>query len=86
MWMSVKVVHNRRVSDDLRSAWEELHDATPAGWFVGRPRFHDESNEWQMFAFDTNDRARPGKPRIREWTAVGTVSSTCSRRWHAASR
>jgi hypothetical protein len=57
---------------DLEEAWNALHDATPAGWFVGRPGYVERLNQWQQYAFDTNDRARPGKPRTREWTAVGT--------------
>ena len=25
------------MDDDLEAAWDELHAATPAGWFEGRP-------------------------------------------------
>jgi hypothetical protein len=39
--------------------------------FVGRPGYDERWNQWTQFAFDTNDRARPGKPRTREWMAVG---------------
>jgi len=30
--------------DDLEAAWDDLHDATPSSWFVGRPgQRHDGS-------------------------------------------
>jgi hypothetical protein len=32
----------------LRHAWDELLAATPPGWYVGRPMYHEERNEWQM--------------------------------------
>jgi hypothetical protein len=51
-------------------AWDELLAATPAGWFVGRPSFHHERDEWAMFAFDPRERPRNGRRR-HEWTAVG---------------
>jgi hypothetical protein len=42
-----------------------LHDATPRGCYVGRPGYDANWNQWTQFAFDTNDRGRPGKPRTR---------------------
>lgn len=63
-------------TDDLEAAWDELHDATPAGWVVGRPRFHDERNEWHQYAFDPSERPKVGK-RSREWTAVGHTEVAC---------
>jgi hypothetical protein len=56
--------------DDLHAAWAEVHDATPEGWYVGRPSEHPERNEWVMFAFDTRERPVMGK-RAGEWTGVG---------------
>jgi hypothetical protein len=56
----------------LEAAWVAIHDATPPGWFVGRPHYDEYRNQWTQFAFDTNDRGKPGKPRTREWLAVGT--------------
>ncbi|MDP8904074.1 MAG: hypothetical protein M3N29_01945 [Chloroflexota bacterium] len=54
---------------DGEAAWDEVHAATPTGWCVGRPAYHDERREWQMYAFDPAERAVIGK-RKREWTAV----------------
>jgi hypothetical protein len=48
---------------------EPLLAATPPGWFVGRPMYHDERREWQQYAFDPSERAVIGH-RKREWTAV----------------
>jgi len=37
------------VTDDtLEDAWADLHAATPRGWYVGRPSYHDERDEWTM--------------------------------------
>ncbi len=54
---------------DLAAAWDALHEATPAGWHVGRPSYHDERREWLMYAFDPSERPKVGL-RSREWTAV----------------
>ncbi|MDP8904040.1 MAG: hypothetical protein M3N29_01765 [Chloroflexota bacterium] len=54
----------------LEAAYDEVLTATPPGWYVGRPMFHDERTEWQMYAFDQSERAVVGRRR-REWTAVG---------------
>jgi hypothetical protein len=59
-------------SADLEQAWNAVHDASPLGWEVGRPAYLERRNEWQMHAFDTNDRGKPGKPRTREWTAIAS--------------
>ncbi|MDQ3600247.1 MAG: hypothetical protein M3408_03130 [Actinomycetota bacterium] len=48
-----------------------LHDATPAGWHVGRPSLHNERRQWVMYAFDPSERPVVGL-RSREWTAVGS--------------
>jgi len=58
------------VTDDLETAWNAVHDATPAGWHVGRPTY-DERRQWVQYAFDPSERPRVGL-RSREWTAVGT--------------
>jgi hypothetical protein len=39
---------------------------------VGKRGYDEYRDQWTMFTFDTTDRARPGKPRTREWLAVGT--------------
>jgi hypothetical protein len=54
---------------DLDDARDDLHDATPAGWFVGRPSYDEGRKVWEQYAFDPSERARAGV-RSREWTAV----------------
>ncbi len=61
-------------------AYAELLEATPPGWHVGRPMFHDERSEWQMYAFDPTERAVQGT-RKREWVAVGPTEEHVIRRW-----
>lgn len=63
--------------DDLEAAWEALHGATPAGWFVGRPGPR-HGGTFAMYAFDTTERVAIGK-RSREWTAVGQTEVECVR-------
>jgi hypothetical protein len=54
----------------LESASDELHSATPPGWFVGRPAYEPRRPvPWSMYAFDTTERPKVGK-RSRDWTAV----------------
>ena len=57
---------------DLDDAWGDLHDATPAGWYVGRPSFDDGHRAWEQYAFDPSERAVAGV-RSREWTAVAAT-------------
>jgi hypothetical protein len=59
-------------TDDLEAAWAAVHDATPGGWYVGRPSYHDERHEWAMYAFDQRGRPKSGA-RSRERTAVGAT-------------
>mgnify|MGYP000175690163 CR=1 FL=1 len=61
---------------DLTAAWAAVHDATPEGWYVGRPMEHPERNEWSQFAFDPSETPIVGK-RSREWTAVGCTELEC---------
>jgi len=51
------------------AAWDELHAATPRGWYVGRASEHPERGEWIQYAFDPKERPVIGL-RSREWTAV----------------
>ena len=60
------------MAHELEDRWAQLQDATPAGWFVGRPHFYDERNAWKLYAFDTTVRPQVGK-RSREWTAVAST-------------
>ena len=55
---------------DLEAARDAVHDATPPGWYVGRPSYHDERHEWTQYAFDQRERAVNGV-RSREWTVFG---------------
>jgi hypothetical protein len=67
----------------LEDAWDALHAAAPRGWYVGRPSFHHERNEWLLYAFDPAEIAHVGI-RKREWTAIaatedGGPQRTCHR-------
>ena len=53
----------------LEEAWNAVHDATPAGWHVGRPSYHDERRQWVQYAYDPSERPVVGL-RSREWTAI----------------
>lgn len=69
--------------EERHAAWHELHAATPPGWYVGRPMYHDERREWQIYAFDPSERPKVGL-RSREWTTVHPTGSASSVRWPAA--
>jgi len=45
---------------DLAAAWDELHAATPPGWFVGRPG-QRHGGQWEQYAFDTTEKAHIGR-------------------------
>ena len=64
--------------DDLAVAWDDLHAATPPGWQVGRPYFHDERGVWEQYAFIASGRARGGRPK-KEWITVGATEVECVR-------
>jgi hypothetical protein len=56
-----------------------VHEATPPGWYVGRPSYQVERDRWIMFAFDPSEKAVMGQ-RERQWeteamTEVGVVRS-----------
>jgi hypothetical protein len=42
---------------DPEAAWDELHDARPDHWYVGRP-VDNKPGEWTMYAFDPRERKR----------------------------
>lgn len=54
---------------DLDAAWNDLHNAKPAGWYVGRPSHDERQKLWEQYAFNPLERAQVGV-RSREWTAV----------------
>lgn len=62
----------------LAAAWDELHAATPPGWQVGRPYFHDEGDHWEQYAWLPSGRARGTGPK-KEWIAVGATEVECVR-------
>lgn len=57
------------VTGERKQAWDELHAATPPGWSVGTPSYHEERREWLLYAFDPAERPIVGI-RQREWTAI----------------
>ena len=73
--------------DELLDAWNDLHAATPAGWFIGRPSYNEGRDEWSLYAFDANERPKVGH-RSREWTATAPTQARviremarCLRTW-----
>jgi hypothetical protein len=56
---------------EIVAARDAIHDATPPGWWVGRPGWNDHYRHWEMYAFGPSERPTAGL-RSREWTAVGT--------------
>ena len=54
---------------DRERAWDELHAATPPGWYVGTPVYHVERDQWVLYAYDPSERPVVGI-RKREWQAV----------------
>ena len=61
--------HRGAMSTDLEDIWDDLRDATPPGWYVGRPSYDERRMVWEQYAFDPRERAQIGV-RSREWTAV----------------
>ncbi len=52
--------------------------ATPKGWYVGRPSYHNERRQWHQYAFDPSERPNVGL-RSREWTAVASTEEAVVR-------
>jgi hypothetical protein len=57
---------------DLQAAWDALLAVVPTSWYVGRPSYHLERDEWLLYAFDPSERAVVGV-MSREWTAVAST-------------
>ena len=54
----------KEVDSQLLAAWSELHEATPPGWYVGKPA--DEPRRavpCSMYAFDATEPAEGWSPR-----------------------
>lgn len=60
----------RHVPLTVPDAWARIHEATPAGWFVGRPGYDNTHHQWTQYAYDPAEKPVVGH-RSREWTAVG---------------
>jgi hypothetical protein len=56
---------------DLEAAWTDVHDATPPGWYVGRPSYRDALKAWEQYAYMPAESRRGVGHRAHEWTAVG---------------
>jgi hypothetical protein len=59
----------RPILTERETAWDELLESTPTGWYVGQPSYHDERRQWLLYAFHPSERPIVGL-RKREWTAV----------------
>lgn len=64
--------------EEVAAAWNELHEATPPGWSVGRPSYRERRDEWALYAFDTTERRKVGH-REREWTATAPTQASVVR-------
>ena len=58
------------MTNEREAAWDELHAATPPGWWVRSPSYHNEPDEWLLYAFDPSERPIVGL-RSREWEVRG---------------
>lgn len=56
--------------------WAAVHNATPDGWYVGRPYFDERHNRWEQYAFDPRETPVVGK-RLRKRTVVGQTELHC---------
>lgn len=65
------------MSTDLDDVRSDLHDATPPGWFVGRPSYDEGRGVWEQYAFDPAEKAKVG---VRSWTACSRGSARPSSR------
>jgi hypothetical protein len=63
----------------IQEADAELLDATPKGWQVGKASFHHEPNVWTLYAWDSSERPRQGKPRSRHWETEAPTQEPCIR-------
>lgn len=64
--------------DELLDAWNELSDATPTGWVVGRPSYDERRDEWSLCASRATERLKVGRCS-REWTAVAQTQACAVR-------
>lgn len=66
------------MTTERERAWAAVLDATPPGWFVGQPSYHDERREWLLYAYDPSEKAVVGV-RKREWTAIADTEEAVVR-------
>jgi hypothetical protein len=57
---------------DIEAAWSAVLAVLPPRWYIGRPSYHLERDEWLLYAFDPSERAVVGG-RSREWTAIAST-------------
>jgi hypothetical protein len=67
-----------QAANDREAAWDELHAATPPGWYVGRPTYRVEQRQWALYAWRPESKLRVGK-RTEQWTAVGPTEEAVVR-------
>jgi hypothetical protein len=60
------------MGSEREEAWDALLAVAPTGWYVGRPSYHLERDEWLLYAFDPSERAVVGV-RSRELTAKAST-------------
>ena len=64
-------VRSASMTTDLEEAWNDVHDARPPGWYVGRPGYSDRLKVWEQYAYMPAETRRGVGRRTHEWTAVG---------------
>ena len=50
---------------EIDDAWNDLHTATPPGWFVGQPSYDERREVWEQYAFDPAEQASGRCPLAR---------------------
>ena len=50
---------------------DDVRDATPPGWYVGRPSYRDDLEAWEQYAYVPAESRRGVAHRAHEWTAMG---------------
>ncbi len=61
-------------------AWEALLAVVASGWYIGRPSYHDERDEWLQYAFDPSECGRWPRPSLTlsaRWRGRNHVGGGC---------